>query len=140
MIEPSVALQTAIRATLIADPALTALVAPDHIRAGSTRPDKTPCVILAGASTQYLGSASGGQYLAQINLDMHVWSIEDGADTAKAIGFAVSQAVIGMANEQDDFAIDSLDQPRAIWMRDPQRELAYTHGVINVEAVVRWRT
>tara|TARA_R110002049_G_scaffold10127_1_gene50169 strand:- start:133851 stop:134273 length:423 start_codon:yes stop_codon:yes gene_type:complete len=139
MIEPSVALQTALRATLIAAPAVTALVQPDRIRAGSTRPDRFPCIIMAGASTHYLGRASGDQHLARINLDCHVWAIEDGADTAKAIGFAASKALISMADDQDGFSIDQLDQPRIVWLRDPQPELAYTHGVIEVEAVIRWR-
>lgn len=139
MIEPSVAIQTALRSTLIADSAVTALVQPDRIRSGSTRPDKYPCVIMGHGQTAYLGRASGGQYMARVNLDVHIWAIEDGADTAKAIGFAVSRAVIGMADEQDGFAIDQLDQPRIVWLRDPQPELAYTHGVLEIEAVIRWK-
>lgn len=137
MIEPSVALQTALRATLISDPAVTALVQPEHIRTG--RPDRFPCVIMSGGSTQYLGRASGGQHLARVNLDCHVWAVEDGADTAKAIGFAVSRAVIALADAQEGFTIDQLDQPRVIWLRDVQPELSYTHGVIEIEAVIRWR-
>lgn len=137
MIEPSVALQTALRRTLIADPAVTALVQPEHIRAG--RPDRFPCVIMSGGSTHYLGKASDDQHLARVNLDLHIWATEDGADTAKAIGFAVSRAVIGMPDDQDGFAIDHLDQPRVIWLRDVQPELSYTHGVLEIEAVIRWR-
>lgn len=139
MIEPSVALQTALRSTLIADPAVTALVQPDRVRSGSTRPDKMPCVIMAGASTDYLGKASGGQHLARVNLDVHIWAIEDGPDTAKAIGFAVSRAVIAMPDAQNGFTMDQLDMPRVIWLRDVQPELSYTHGVIEIEAVIRWR-
>lgn len=139
MIEPSVALQTALRTALISDPAVIALVQPDRIRSGSTRPDKHTCVIMGNGSTQYLGRASGGQHLARVNLDCHVWAIEDGPDTAKAIGFAVSRAVIAMPDAQDGFDIDHLDQPRVIWLRDVQPELSYTHGVIEIEAVIRWR-
>lgn len=139
MIEPSVALQTALRTKLINDPAVMALVTPNNVRAGSTRPDKTPCVILAGGQTQYLGRAAGGQHLAQINLDAHIWAIEDGADTAKAIGWAVSQALIAMPDIQSGFEIDSLDQPRMIWLRDVQPELSYTHGLLEIEAVIRWK-
>ena len=137
MIEPSVSLQTALRAALIADPAVTALVQPEHIRAG--RADRFPCMIMSGGSTQYLGRASGGQHLARVNLDLHVWAVEDGPDTAKAIGFAVSRAVIAMPDVQQGFTIDHLDQPRTIWLRDVQPELSYTHGVIEIEAVIRWK-
>ena len=139
MIEPSLALHTAVRSTLLAHPAVTDLVQPDRIRAGSTRPDKFPCVVLSGASTQYLGRASGDQRLARVNVDLNIWAIEDGPDTAKAIGFAVSRALIGMADEQDGFSIDQLDQPRLIWLRDPQPELAFTHGILEIAAVIRWR-
>lgn len=139
MIEPSVALQTALRSTLLATPAVMALVEPTNIRAGSSRPDKTPCVILANGSTAYLGRAAGDQHLAQINLDVHIWAIEDGADTAKAIGFAVSQALLVMSLQHVDFEIDRFDQPRTIWLRDVQPELSLTHGVIEIEAVIRWR-
>ncbi|MEO9630969.1 MAG: DUF3168 domain-containing protein [Sulfitobacter sp.] len=138
MIEPSVSLQTALRATLISDPAVTALVQPERIRSGSTRPDRFACVMMGHAQTQYLGRASGDQHLARVTLDLHVWAIE-GADTAKAIGFAVSRAVIAMPDAQDGFDIDHLDQPRVIWLRDVQPELSYTHGVIEIEAVIRWR-
>lgn len=138
MIEPSVSFQTALRATLIADPAVTALVQPERIRAGSTRPDRFPCVIMGHAQTHYLGRASGDQHLARVTLDLHVWAIER-ADTAKAVGFAVSRAVIAMPDAQNGFDIDHLDQPRVIWLRDVQPELSYTHGVIEIEAVIRWR-
>lgn len=139
MIEPSVSLQTALRTVLIADSAVIALVQPDRIRSGSTRPDKHPCVIFSGASTEYLGRASGGQHVARVNLDLHIWAIEDGADTAKAIGFAVGGVVIGLERDQDGFAIDQLEKPRTIWLRDVQPELSYTHGIIEVEAVIRWK-
>lgn len=139
MIEPSLALQTAIRSRLIEYPAVTALVPAASIRSGSTRPDRSPCIILAGGQTQYLGHAAGSQHVARVFLDLHIWAIEDGADTAKAIGYALAQALIGMPWQQDGFDIDAFDQPRIIWMRDPQPELAYTHGIAEIEAVIRWR-
>lgn len=138
MIEPSVAFQTAVRQHLIADATVTALVQPDRIRAGSTRPDKMPCVILADASTQYLGRAAGDQHMARVSLDLHIWAIEDGADTAKAIGFAVCRSIVAMSDQQGSFEIDELDQPRMIWLRDPQPELAFAHGILDIEAVIRW--
>lgn len=139
MIEPSLALQTALRTQLITSPNVTAIVQANNIRSGSTRPDKSPCIILANGQTQYLGKGSSNQHLARVSLDLHVWAIEDGADTAKAIGYAVSRAVLGLADWQEGFEIDSLDQPRMIWLRDPQPELAYTHGIHEIEAVLRWR-
>jgi hypothetical protein len=64
-------------------------------------------VILAGGSTEYLGKASARQHVARISIDVHIWAIEDGADTAKAIGFVVTQALLSMADQQTGFEIDS---------------------------------
>lgn len=137
MIEPSLALQATIGNTLAADPAVTALVAPVNIRGGSMRPEDFPCIILAGGQTIFLGNASGSQYVARVFVDLHIWAIEDGADTAKAIGFAVMNA-LKEAPAATSFEIDEFSLPAVHWMRDPDPDKAYTHGVINVEAVIRW--
>ena len=138
IVEPSVEFQTSIRQRLIASPGVTALVSPDLIRAGSHRPDGRPCVILSGASTEYLGRASGSQHVARVYLDLHVWAIEDGPDTAKAISWAVMQALIGFEGTAE-LHVDEFDQPRVMFLRDPQPELTWTHGVLSLEAVIRWR-
>lgn len=142
MVEPSLDFQTAIRARLIADPAVTALVQPDQIRSGSTRPDGRACVILSGAQTEYLGRASGSQHVARVYLDAHIWAVEDGPDTAKAIGWAVMQALIGFDGTfdgTDGIAVDAFDQPRVIWLRDIMPELSFVHGIMSLESVIRWR-
>ncbi|SLN62264.1 hypothetical protein PEL8287_03393 [Roseovarius litorisediminis] len=137
MVEPSIALKTAVRAALIVAPDVIALVDIDNIRAGSTRPDKLPSVIMAHAQTQHLGRASGGQYLTRVFLDLHIWAIEDGAEAAQAIGHAVSVALWD-APAPVDCSVDDYQRPSFQWMRDPQPELAYTHGVATVEAAIRW--
>jgi Protein of unknown function (DUF3168) len=137
MIEPTFALQTAIRAALIAAPAVSALVPADHIRSGSTRPDKLPAIIMSGGQTVFLGNAAGSQYVARVFLDLHVWALEDGAETAKAIGFAICN-VLKQAPDAAGFAFDEFGLPAVRWMRDPDPEKAYTHGVLTVEAVMRW--
>lgn len=136
--EPSVEFQTAIRAQLIATPGVTDLVRPEHIRAGSLRPDGRPCVILSGAQTEYLGQSSGSQHCARVYLDLHVWALEDGPDTAKAIGWQVMQALIGFTGTAE-LHVDQIEQPRVTWLRDVQPELSMTHGVLNLEAVIRWK-
>ncbi len=137
MIEPTVALRTAIRAALIASPAVIALVPAAHIRAGSARPEHFPTVTMSDGQTEFLGYASGSQYVARVFLDLHIWAIEDGADTAKAIGFAVMNA-LRKAPATTGFAIDEFSPLTVHWMRDPDPATSYTHGVINVEAVIRW--
>ncbi|WP_137153494.1 DUF3168 domain-containing protein [Rhizobium sp. FKL33] len=138
MLEPTLALQKAIGDTLINTPAVTALVTPDHIRAGSTRPENLPEIIMSGGQTIFLGNASGSQLVARVYLDLHVWAIEDGAETAKHIGFAVCNA-LKIAPKTQGFSIDEFQLPAIRWMRDPDPALNYVHGVITAEAVVRWK-
>ena len=138
MIEPSIAFRTAVRSRLISIAEVTDRVHPDSIRAGSSRPDRFPCIILANPQTMFLGRASGSQFLARIFLDLHVWAVEDGADTAEAIGFSVCNALFDAPPIQDCW-IDDYQRPGMRWIRDPQPEIAYTHGIGSAEAVLRWR-
>jgi hypothetical protein len=135
MLEPTLALQTAIRAHLISAPAITALVPAAHIRAGSTRPDKLPAIIIASGTTQFLGRASAGQYVARVFLDLHIWAIEAGADTAKAIGGVLADALRD-APAGEGFSFDEWALTRLVWPRDP--DPAYGHGVLSIETVIRW--
>lgn len=137
MIEPTLALQTAIGDALVSSPAVTALVDPADIRGGSLRPDSFPCILMGSGQTIFLGNASGAQYVARVFLDLHIWAVEDGAATAKAIGFAVSN-VLKEAPDAAGFSIDEFGLPAIHWMRDPEPAIAYTHGVLTVEAVMRW--
>ena len=138
MIEPTIALQRAIGDTLAADPAVTALVDPVNIRGGTMRPDRFPSILMGNGQTEFLGHASGSQYIARVFLTLHVWALEDGADTAKAIGFAVMNA-LKHAPAADGFAIDDFALPSVAWMRDPDPAQSYCHGVMTVEAVMRWQ-
>lgn len=136
MIEPSLALQTAINARLTTTPAVVALVAADQIRTGSMRREQLPSVIMQGAQTEYLGYASGNQYLARVFLDLHIWTLDAGGDMAKAIGFALHGALLAPL-DMVDCAIDFFEAKNVRWLRDPDPDFA--HGVLNVEAVIRWR-
>ena len=137
MTDPSIEFQTSIRAALIGDQAVSALVPADHIRAGSTRPDMLPMVILANPQTINLGRASGGQFLTRVYLDLHIWAIEDGADMARQIGTAASVALWD-APHSATVGIDAYERPSFAFMRDPDPEVAYCHGVGTVEGVIRW--
>ena len=137
MLEPTVALATAIRSRLISTSTVTDLVAADQIRAGSMRPDKLPAVLMANGQTIFLGNAAGSQLLARVFLDLHVWAIGDGAETAQAIGYAVLNA-LRTAPGSLDFVIDDYTLPAVRWMRDPDPQQHLTHGVLTVEAVMRW--
>lgn len=135
--DPSLMFQSALRATLVTSVNVSGLVSADSVRSGSTRPDKFPCIILANPKTLNLGRASGGFYLTQVAIDLHIWAIEDGADTARHIGGAVA-AALWTAPATVGFAIDDYTQPSFRYLRDPDPEVAYCHAVGTAEAVVRW--
>jgi hypothetical protein len=139
MIEPSLAFQTAVRAALIADPAVTDLVDPKNIRSGG-RPDGGSCIILGDAHTQLLGCAAGGQTVARVILTLHVWAIEDGTDSAKNIGWAVIQCLTRPPATGPDIEIDNYEKPQAAWLRDPSPEATWTRGDVELEAILRWRS
>lgn len=136
MIEPTLALQTAIGDMLVASSAVTALVDPNNIRSGSTRPTDTPCVIMANGTTALHGHDYTAQRAAWVNLDLHVWTLDDGEDAAKAIAFAVTKALDKRKLQIEGGYCDHFCVTRAVYPRDP--DPAYGHGVLSVEALVRW--
>lgn len=138
MIEPTLALQTAIRSRLISKPEILALVPADNIRSGSTRPEQTPCIILSDGSTTLHGNDYRAQSAAWVYLDIHVWTLDAGQDAAKEIAGNVNAALskYGLTSEiqggyGDHFKVDSIRYPR-----DP--DPAYGHAIISVEALIRW--
>jgi hypothetical protein len=137
MIEPTLAVQTAIRAALLDDPAVSALVPADHIQASGSRPDETPCIIMSDGSTTLHGHDYRSQRAAWVYIDLHVWALsdDDGIGIAKAIAFAVTSALDKPLSfegcECDHFRVTASRFPR-----DPNP--SYGHGVLSVEALVRW--
>lgn len=135
MIEPTLALQTAIRAALVADPAVSALVPAANIRSGSTRPDKTPAIIMGDGTTELHGHDYRAQRTAWVSLDLHVWTLDAGPDAAKQIAFAVTRALDKTMTIAGGYC-DHFRVTRAVYPRDPNP--AYGHGVLSVEALIRW--
>lgn len=135
MIEPTLALQTAIRAKLLASPDVAAMVPATHIRAGSTRPDKTPAIIMSDGQTVAHGHDYTAQRAAWVYLDLHIWTLNEGEGRAKEITFAVSQA-LDTDLSVDGAACDHFRITGSVFPRDP--DPSYGHGVLSVEAFVRW--
>jgi hypothetical protein len=135
MIEPTLAIQTAIRTRLINTPAVVALVPADHVRAGSTQPDKTPAIIMSDGTTELHGHDYTAQRGAWVNLDVHIWTLDDGPDAAKHIAFAVQSALDKTMSIEGGF-VDQFRVVRSAFPRDPNP--VYGHGVLSIEALVRW--
>lgn len=136
MIEPTLALQTAIRTALVTAPDMTALVPETHIRAGSTRPDKTPCIIMSDGNTALHGHDYASQRTAWVYLDLHIWTLDAGEDAAKEIAGAAMNALDKRSLAIEGGYCDHFRVTASRFPRDPNP--AYGHGVLSVEALIRW--
>ena len=137
MIEPSIALRTALGDHLASDAAVTALVDPDNIRAGDFRPDELPAVLFGPGNVVMRGRASGDQFVATVFMDLHIWALapEDGAPVAQEIGAAVARRLMSWPAD-GDIQFEAFKHTRTVWPRDPNPD--FGHGVMSVEAVIRW--
>lgn len=138
MIEPSLALQTAIGDALAAAPAVTAHVAPMRIRTGMIRPETMPAIVLGAGNVAILGRGAGGQIVAEVRMMLHVWAVEDGSDVAQEIA-GVVLAVLMDAPAGNGFWFDEWDRPALAWVPDPDPAQSHTHAAISLRAVIRWR-
>lgn len=129
--EPSLALQTAIRGRLIASPAVLALVPADHIRDGSTRPEKFPTVIIGDGQTVLEGYYPGRRNVT-VYLDLHVWALEDGLAAVKGIAHAVSEALATALDVPGYQLSDGLHNTGTRYMRDPSEK--HGHAVLSLSA------
>lgn len=138
MIEPTLALQTAIRTRLIGTPEVMALLEhdPTRVRSGSTRPDKTPCIIMSDGNTALHGHDYSSQRTAWVYLDLHIWTLDAGQDAAKEIAGTVMAALDKRNLQIDGGYCDHFKVTASRFPRDP--DPAYGHGILSVEALIRW--
>lgn len=136
MLEPSVALQTAIRSRLIETPYVMALVSRDNVRSNHTRPSEMPAILIGSGITELHGHDYTAQRAAWVYLDIHVWTLDQGQDAAKEIAFAVCNALDGGTLQIEGGYCDRFKVTRAVYPRDPDPRAG--HGVLSVEALIRW--
>lgn len=136
MIEPVLALQAAIRNRLIGKSEVLDLVTADHIRAGSSRPDDMPCIIIADGTTTLHGHGYTSQHAAWVYLDIHVWTLDAEPDAAKEIAGTVVAALSKYNLTIDGGYCDHFEVTTTRHHRDPNP--AYGHSTVSVEALIRW--
>lgn len=138
MTEPSLALQTALRARLIASPAAVELVPAAHIVDGPARPEAFPAIILGGGQTVVEGDHHPAWRLVTAYSDLHAWTAESGLAGAKTIAGVVWSVLDTAALDIDGFEIaDKLHIESVRYLRDPNAEIG--HAVISVSALMGWK-
>jgi hypothetical protein len=133
MTEASLALQSAVRARLVAAPSVLGLVPADQIFDRSTRPEVFPCVILGDGHTVHEGTTYSRRTV-RVFADVHVWQHGDALADVKGLSGAVEAALRGGSFPMDDFRCVDLAVTGTRFMRDPGNK--HVHAVVSVEALL----
>jgi hypothetical protein len=132
MIDPSAALQTALRGLFIGTPALTALVPAGSILDRHARPETFPCVLLG--QDQVIADNSLVVYQCQIFATLHVWTKEPSFALCKQIAGEIRTALV-LSLDVTPYALLRLEFSEARYLRDPGGE--HSHGVVTIDAFLR---
>lgn len=133
-LEPSLDLQKAIRARLLASADLMALVPADHVIDLTGRPERMPEVQIGEGQTIYR------RFDSTSYATLHVWVQEPGLIGAKAIAGAIVPALridaqITGVLALDHFICHDLAVTQTRFMRDPHGP--YSHGVVTVAGIMK---
>lgn len=131
---PDWELQKAIRGRLITTSAVTALVQAASILDRHEQPAPRPSIILGQSQMVDEGTSLKRRH-HRIYHDIHVWVKEPSTETAKAICWAVRQALQGPRLDlPSGLHIADLRVESQRLLRDPDMESS--HGVLSVNALV----
>ncbi len=132
--EPSLDLQKAIRARLLASADLMALVPGDNIMDSNGLPERMPSVNIGDGQTVYR------RFGSTTYATLHVWLQEQGLAGCKAIASAIVAAVLVDAQIDgvltlDNFICHDLRVTQTQFLRDPHG--SYSHGVVTVAGIMK---
>lgn len=131
MTSPSLSIQRSIRAALIADAAVSALVPAAQIYDRHQRPEVFPCIVLGEDQEIYEDMTLERDTLRVVST-IHIWSREPSLTGVKTIADALRRALIGNPTVTANLIHFHFENVR--FMRDPDGVTA--HGVITFEALV----
>jgi hypothetical protein len=129
--EPSLATQIAVRARLIATPAVTALVAATSIFDRTTRPEKFPAIVIGdGQTVREAITLTRGH--VRVFSDLHIWINEGGLEGVKTLAGAVTTGLKAKPTIEGFRVVDWLIHS-VRFLRDPGE---YGHAIVSIEALV----
>jgi hypothetical protein len=130
MMEPSLALQKAIRARLIATSAVTALVPAANVLDKNNRPEVFPSIIIGEGQTVPGDGLARNRHT--VFADLHLWASEAGLMQAKAIAGGIRQAFAAPFYTIDGHHVADLHITSTRFLRDPDGQ--HSHGIVTIEA------
>lgn len=131
--EPSLALQKAIRARLIASSGVTAIVPANAIIDRSGAPELERSIMIGDGQTVFADRYR--TFHSSAYADLHIWVKEPGLVTAKHIGGAIIDAVDSQRFSIDGMFVSGMVVTGSRYMRDPHGE--YSHGIVSIRAYVK---
>lgn len=130
--EPSLALQAAIRARLVSSSALLALVPAANVRDANGKPSVFPCVLIGEGQTVPGGDVARRRH--DVFADLHIWQKEPGVVFSKQVAGAVRAALSDRRWSIAGLHVADLQITGSRFLRDPGGECS--HGIVSLSAVV----
>src|SRR5258708_6207088 len=132
--EPSLDLQKAIRARLLASTDLMALVPADNVLDSTGRPELMPAVGIGEGQTVYK------RFGSTTHATLHVWVQEPGLTASKQIASAIVAALKVDAQIEgvlilDNFVCHDLMVTQTRFIRDTHG--SYSHGIVAVAGIMK---
>lgn len=129
--EPSLELQKAVRARLVASTAVTTLVPAASILDRNGLPATFPSILIGEGQTVPGGLISRTQH--QVFLDLHIWVKEAGLATSKQVAGSIRAALSDTRWTVTGLHITDLYVSGSRFLRDPNG--SHSHGIISLSAI-----
>lgn len=131
---PELEVQKAIRARLVSNQTVIALVPATHVLDTNQRPAPMPSIILGESQSVDEGTSLKRSH-TRIYHTLHLWAREPSLERSKAIGGAIAAAMrAGRLALPQGLHCADLRVAGQRFMRDPDGE--HSHGVLTVEILV----
>jgi Protein of unknown function (DUF3168) len=128
--DPSLDMQKAIRARLIASPALVSVVPADNVLDHNSRPEVSPMISIGEGQSLLGPGIKRTRY--EVYADLHIWTEEPGLASAKAIAGLIRDALRdGFWTLTAHHVADAYIQTTR-FLRDPDGK--HGHGIITLRA------
>ncbi|GAB1581730.1 DUF3168 domain-containing protein [Phyllobacterium phragmitis] len=132
MTEPSLALQAAIRARLVATSAVTSLVPASNILDRNSRPETFPCILIGEGQT--IPDEGLARTRHHVFADLHIWQKEPGLVGAKQIAGAIRDALSDTFWDVTGLHVADLHIASFRFIRDPGG--LHSHGIMTLQTSV----